>query len=361
MSSVDFLVKRDDLTQTRMVTTAALTAGEGEAIIRVDRFALTANNITYGVAGDMIGYWNFFPAAAGFGRIPVWGMGTVSASHHPELTVGTRIYGYLPMSSELKVKPERVNARGFVDAAAHRAALPAVYNQYSVASVANGFDPSRDNEAMVYRPLFTTSFVLDDYLADNGRFGAGSVIVGSASSKTGFGLAFMLKRRGGARTIGLTSAANRDFVARTGLYDHIVTYDAVATLPLESSVFVDMAGNRKVLAGVHHRLVDDLKASIGVGITHWESRDSAPPEVLPGPKPSMFFAPSQIVKRHQELGPAEYQRRIADATAAFFGAVDDWVTIDEHPFTQVEGVYHQVLRGLAPDRAAVVVAEERGA
>ena len=29
---------------------------DGEAMIRVDRFGLTANNITYGVAGDMIGY-----------------------------------------------------------------------------------------------------------------------------------------------------------------------------------------------------------------------------------------------------------------------------------------------------------------
>lgn len=358
MNSVDFLVKRDDLTQTRLVNTAALTPGEGEAIIRVDRFALTANNITYGVAGDMIGYWNFFPAPVGFGRIPVWGMGTVTSSQHPELRVGTRIYGYLPMSSELKVKPERVNTRGFVDASAHRAALPAVYNQYSVVSAANGFDPAWDSEAMVYRPLFTTSFVLDDYLEDNGFFGAGTVIIGSASSKTGFGLAFMLKRRGGVRVTGLTSAANRGFVAGTGLYDHIVAYEDAQSLPRETSVFVDMAGNRKVLAALHHRLADDLKASIGVGITHWESRDGAPPDALPGPKPAMFFAPTQIVKRNQELGPVEYQRRIGEATAAFFSAVDHWVTIDERPLTQIDVLYQQVLRGLAPDRAAVVVADK---
>ena len=354
MTGIDFLVQRDDLSKTRIVEAAPLVAGDGEAVIRVDRFALTANNITYGVAGDMIGYWNFFPAPAGFGRIPVWGMGTVTSSRHPELAEGTRIYGYLPMSSELKVKPERVTARGFNDASAHRAALPVVYNQYSVVSVDNGFDPARDNEAMVYRPLFTTSFVLDDYLADNAFFEAGTVILGSASSKTAFGLAFMLKRRGGVRVIGLTSAANRPFVEGTGLYDAAITYDAVETLPLERSVFVDMAGNRDVLARVHQRLQDQLRASIGVGITHWESRDGAAPSSLPGPKPAMFFAPTQIVKRNQELGPMEYQRRIGEATAAFFRAVDAWVTIEERPLSAVDSVYHTVLRGAAPDRAYVV-------
>ena len=41
-------------------------------------YALTANNITYGVAGETMKYWNFYPAAAGMGRIPVWGVGKVA-------------------------------------------------------------------------------------------------------------------------------------------------------------------------------------------------------------------------------------------------------------------------------------------
>jgi hypothetical protein len=354
MALIDFLVRRDDLTRTRAAETAPLIADDGEAIIRVDRFALTANNITYGVAGDMIGYWHFFPAPDGWGRIPVWGMGTVSVSRHPDLAAGTRIYGYLPMSNELKVKPEKITARGFADASAQRAALPVVYNQYTRVNADNGFDPARDNEAMVYRPLFTTSFVLDDYLADNEFFDAGTVILGSASSKTAVGLAFMLKRRGGVRIIGLTSAANRAFVDGTGLYDVAVTYDVVETLPLERAVLVDMAGNREVLSRVHHRLGDLLRASIGVGITHWETRDDAPAPVLPGPRPAMFFAPTQIVKRNQELGPVEYQRRIGAATAAFLDAVGAWVTIEEHPFSALDSVYRTVLRGAPPDRGYVV-------
>jgi hypothetical protein len=273
-----FLVQRDNLADTRLADAEALSAAAGEAIIRVDRFALTANNITYGVAGDLIGYWKFFPAEGGWGRIPVWGIGTVTTSNHPEIEVGSRYYGYFPMSSELLVKPEKVTPRGFRDASAHRAELPVVYNQYSTVSADNGFDPAMENHAMVYRPLFTTSFVLDDYFADNDFFGATSLILGSASSKTAFGLAFMLRRREGIRVVGLTSRSNLGFVAGLDLYDQVLTYDEVESLNHEPSAYVDMSGNREVLGRVHHHLGDELVASCGVGITHWEARDGEVPD-----------------------------------------------------------------------------------
>jgi hypothetical protein len=331
-------------------------AQPGEAVIRVERFALTANNITYGVAGDAIGYWNFFPAPDGWGRIPVWGIGTVSASEHPEVAIGTRYYGYFPMSTELVVKPEKVSARGFTDAAAHRAQLPAVYNNYSNYSPEQGFDPSYQNHHMLYRPLFTTSFVLDDFFADNDFFGATTMILGSASSKTAFGLAFMLQRRTGLKVVGLTSASNRSFVEKLGLYHEVLTYDDVESLDLQPSAYVDMAGNRAVLARVHHHLGDNLRNSCGVGITHWEAREGEAPADLPGAKPTMFFAPSQIVKRNQELGPALYQEKIAEATGAFLQRVDTWVTIEEHPFSDVDAIYQNVLQGAQPDRGFVITA-----
>ena len=47
---------------------------DGEVLARIDRFALTANNVTYGVMGERIGYWKFFPVEAEEdGIIPVWG------------------------------------------------------------------------------------------------------------------------------------------------------------------------------------------------------------------------------------------------------------------------------------------------
>lgn len=349
-----FLAQRSDLNHTSLVPCDAAAAGAGEVVLQVERFALTANNITYGVAGDMIGYWQFFPADGDWGRIPVWGIGRVSSSNHPDISEGSRFYGYFPMSSELLVKPEKVNARGFVDASAHRAELPPVYNQYSLVSEETGFAPGFDNHAMLYRPLFTTSFVLDDYFADNNFFGASQIILGSASSKTAFGLAFMLKQRDGLNVVGLTSPGNVEFVEGLGLYDQVLTYDQVESLAKAPSAYIDMAGNRAVLARVHHHLADQLVNSCGVGITHWEARDGEAPDELPGAKPTMFFAPSQIMKRHEELGGEVYQGQIADATAAFFAQVDNWVTIEEHPFTDIESVYQTVLNGAAPDRGMIV-------
>jgi hypothetical protein len=350
-----FIVDKTDLAHTQLVDAEPLTPASGEVVLSIERFALTANNITYGVAGDMIGYWNFFPADDVWGRIPVWGIGVVRASEHPDIAVGTRFYGYFPMSTELRVQPEHVTERGFTDAAAHRADLPVVYNNYTVVNEANGFAPGYDNHAMLYRPLFTTSYVLDDFLADNDFFGTNHVILASASSKTAFGLAFMLRRRGGIKVSGLTSASNRGFVTNLGLYDNVLSYDEIEALPQEDSVFVDMAGNPDVRSRVHHHLGDQLKHSCGVGITHWESRDTTAPTDLPGAPPTMFFAPDQIVKRNRELGPAVYQRHLNDATEAFFAAVDAWVEIEEHPFSDVQSVYRTVLESAPPQRGFIVI------
>ncbi|NKC01199.1 MAG: DUF2855 family protein [Pseudomonadales bacterium] len=350
-----FLTQRNDLTQSTIIDCEPLSAKPGEVVLQVDRFALTANNITYGVAGDMIGYWQFFPAEGDWGRIPVWGMATVSASEHPSVNVGDRYYGYFPMSSELLVKPEKINARGFVDAVEHRSQLPAVYNQYTLVSIETGFAPNLDNHAMLYRPLFTTSFVLDDFFADNDFFGASQIILGSASSKTAFGLAFMLRKRAGLQVIGLTSSANVAFVNNLGLYDEVRTYDDVEAIKSAPSAYIDMAGNRGVLSRVHHHLNEQLRNSCGVGITHWEDRDGEAPESLPGAKPSMFFAPSQIMKRHEELGGAVYQQQIAEATSEFLEQVDAWVKIEEHPLAEVQSVYETVLNGAKPDSGLIVV------
>ena len=70
----------------------------------------------------------------------------------------------------------------------------------------------------------------------------------------------------------------------------------------------------------------------------------------------MFFAPDQIVKRHQEMGPAVYQQQLNDATNAFFAEVDQWVSIEEHPFSEVESVYKTVLEGAPPERGFIVTA-----
>ena len=56
MSNYSLEVNRNHLDQTRITDLPEPRPKKSQAVIRVDQFAITANNITYGVAGDMIGY-----------------------------------------------------------------------------------------------------------------------------------------------------------------------------------------------------------------------------------------------------------------------------------------------------------------
>lgn len=359
MSYYSLEVDRKKLGTTRTVDLPApetLKQGEGEAIIRVDKFGLTANNITYGVAGDMIGYWQFFPAEAEYGRIPVWGTGTVINAGNTGLKEGDEYYGYFPMSSYLVVKPVHVTGRGFTDGAEHRSALPLPYNQYSLMTAENGFNRNHDSHRMVYYPLFITGFMLDDYLFDNEFFGAENIILSSASSKTSISLAFLLNRNRKCHVIGLTSSGNKTFVDGLGIYDEVVTYDAVNSLVASAKIaYVDMAGNPGVLKAIHHHFGKNVLCSCGVGITHWKSRDGQALPVLPGAKPKMFFAPTQIQKRQQEWGTEKLQARMAHAWSDFLDSVDGWVTIIERSGRdEMLQTYLEVLNGATPNQSFAI-------
>jgi hypothetical protein len=188
--------------------------------------------------------------------------------------------------------------------------LPAVYNSYQ----RTAGDPPElkafDDERCILFPLFTTSFILCDYLVDNAHFGARQIIVGSASSKTGLGLCNLLMRLGQdrPRVIGLTSARNLDFVRQLCVCDDVKTYDQIDALDAASpAAFVDMAGNAAVISAVHGRFGDNLKFSTGVGATHWEApRFRGEGAAVPH---NFFFAPAQLMKREQEWGPGEVIRR----------------------------------------------------
>jgi len=69
---MDFLVARDDLHRVRFEDAGIPEPAQGQALLAVDAFGLSANNITYATFGEAMSYWSFFPAEAGWGRIPVW-------------------------------------------------------------------------------------------------------------------------------------------------------------------------------------------------------------------------------------------------------------------------------------------------
>ena len=178
MKTIELHVRRDDLTAIAAVTRDT-PVGDGEALFRIERFALTANNVTYAAHGVDMAYWGFFPAPEGFGIVPVWGFAIVIESRAEGLAAGQRFYGYWPMASHAVLRPGRINPRGFVDMAQHRRNLPQVYNNYVAAS--DDYGP--ETVQALFRPLYTTSFVLDLMLQDSP---ADTLVLTSASSKTAF-------------------------------------------------------------------------------------------------------------------------------------------------------------------------------
>lgn len=357
---MDLVVDRADLRRCRFVTTDPAPR-PGDAVLRIEKFALTANNVTYGAVGEMIGYWKFFPAEPGWGRIPVWGIATVAEPGASELRAGERVYGYLPMSERLVVKPVRVTAHGFVDGAAHRHELPPVYNQYTRLDAEPKSDPRDDDALMLLRPLFATAFLLDDFLAESGFFGARAVVIASASSKTAFSLAYLLAKRraDGCRVIGLTSRRNVAFVERLGCYDQVLAYDDVARLATDVPVVLaDMAGNQQVTRAVHEHLGAGVKYSCQVGLTHWEKGGDV--GGLPGAPPTFFFAPSQIEKRNADWGPAGFQERLGAAWRDFLAGTRGWLqVVHRRGPAAVERAYLDTVEGrVAPDEGLILTLTE---
>ena len=351
MKSTDFIVARHDLQQCKFIETAIPDAAglpEGALLIKVDRFAFTANNITYAVLGDELKYWELFPAPDGFGNIPVWGFGEVIASQHPGITIGERLFGYFPMATHLMIEAADVSKRGLRDGAAHRQNVAPVYNAYARVSGDPAFEGRQGDYQALLRPLFMLSFLVDDFLSENEFYGARSVMLSSASSKTAFGLAHLLHTRKDIKVIGLTSASNARFVKSLGCYDEVVTYDGVTSLPADIPVaFVDMAGNSALREQLHRHFGGQMKYSGRVGLTH---RSSSPDEPqLPGAKPIWFFAPDQIRKRAKEWGPGGIEKRFSAAWSGFAPMLDQWLTVTEgRGQAAVRQVYLDTLAGRIP-------------
>ncbi len=351
----DFLVKRDDLRQTRIAESAAPEIEPGQALLRVDSFGLTANNVTYAVMGEAMSYWDFFPAEPGWGRVPMWGFAEVERSEADGVEPGTRLYGYLPPSSHLLVTPVSAGAGGFVDGAPHRAALPSAYHRYLATAGDLFHRPGTEDVQMLLRPLFFTSFLIDDQLDDERRSDRGPIVLSSASSKTALAAAFLLSRREGVELVGLTSPGNAEFVSGLGIYDQTVPYDAIDTLERGPATFVDFSGDGEVREVIHSHFGDELVQSITVGMTHWEQLGAGGGE-LPGPQPSFFFAPSRVTKRAEDWGRAELEQRVAGAWHPFCEWTGGWLqTIRGQGLEGAQSAYLDVLEGRVEPRTAHVI------
>jgi hypothetical protein len=359
MQSTDFVVARNDLQRCKLIETQLpeVAALPDEALlVKVTRFALTANNITYAVLGDHLKYWSLFPAPDGLGNIPVWGFGEVIASKHPAIAVGETLFGYFPMATHLVIEAADVSKRGLRDAAPHRQDVSPVYNSYARVSGNPDFQGRAGDYRALLQPLFMLSFLVDDFLDENQMFGAKSVLLSSASSKTAFGLAHLLHARKSVKVVGLTSASNVAFVQSLGCYDEVVTYDKVTSLPVNAPVaYVDMAGNSPLRETLHRHLGDQMRYSGIIGLTH---RLSSPDERqdLPGAKPRFFFAPDQIRKRAKEWGPGGIDQRFGAAWSHFAPNLDKWLKVTEgRGPDSVKKVYLDTLNGyVSPEEGHIL-------
>ncbi|GBG27630.1 Hypothetical Protein FCC1311_038532 [Hondaea fermentalgiana] len=339
----EFLVGRDALSRTQVRQRTALEIREGEVLVEIEKCAFTANNVTYGLSGENMRYFDFFPTGSAYlAAIPSWGIARVVVSRAEGIRVGERLYGFLPYAQYAVLKASTVRPNQFIDLSPHRRDLARIYNTYSRIDAQQ--DPlyvSRDLEDLMIlmRPLFLTSWLLMDYAAnDMANESQGTVLLTSASSKTAIGMAYLLKyhrpenSNADLRTVGLTSASNVDFVKRIGLYDEVVAYDDAETflgasnenaeaMRKHKGLLVDMSGNGKVLQTVLSCLPN--ASCCRVGLTHWDQDSQGPGK--------FFFAPTYAEEVVRRIGAATFDKTTRESFAAYLEDVkrNNWCQVQK--------------------------------
>ena len=338
---------------------------EGEIIVEIESFAFTSNNVTYGVAGEMMGYWKFFPSTKDpeniWGCIPMWGFAKIKHSNNEELKTGERLFGYFPASNILVMKPIKVSQKTFIDGQDHRKDLPPVYNNYIRLNNEDSYNKDNDNLRALLFPLHITSFCLCDYLQYEDYLGAEQIIIVSASSKTAIGLAQGLHReKGGPEIVGLTSKRNLDFVKDLNSYDHVITYDELDNINIDSAaVMVDMAGNREILGKLHSSLGNKMIKCITVGMTHWDNETTADDtmgQLMNRERTEFFFAPDHIQKRISDWGTEGYNQKTSSFMDTRAEQSKSWMNIKEvSGLDNFLSTYDNVIQGdINPNEGIIV-------
>lgn len=361
---LEFQVNKQDFTRTRVVENNTLTEqsslNKGEIIVKIDNFALTANNITYAVLGEQLKYWQFFPAADNndntWGIIPVWGFATVVSSNSDEIPMGEKLFGYFPFSNLLKMNATHITSQRFIDGSEHRTALPPGYNSYRRVLAEPGYNENHDNQRMLLFPLYITSYCLWDYLQSEQWFDAEQVIIISASSKTSIGLAYGIDESEFApRLVAMTSERNIDFVKQLGAYKQVLKYGDLTELdPALKTVIVDMAGNAEQLATIEQYLEGNLQYCIQVGLTHWDAAPAKSP--LKNTPSEMFFAPGHIQKRIAQWGAKAFEQQSMQYMTKSMLRSSNWLEFEcVEGIQQMAEVYSDICNGrMSPEKGVII-------
>jgi hypothetical protein len=320
---------------------------EDEVLLKIDSFGFSANNITYAVFGDKMGYWGFFQADEKWGVVPMWGFATVLESRHGDVKVGEKVYGYLPMATHLVITAGKTSPTHFFDINDKRKSISPVYDNYVRCAKDPGYQAAREAWQLNYRPLFMTSFVLDDFVGDGliaSKDSVQQVILTSASSKTAYGAAHLLRKHKAQRgldyqVVGLTSASNKSFTQSLDCYDQVISYDDIAVFGHDKTSWVlDFAGNKSLLLNLQNQFANHLGKLVLIGSTDVDAQQDKPEGHL---NSEFFFAPSQIKKRSGEWGHAGFAERYAQAWQSFAIHMNDKVAVAEYSGPKaIEALYH---------------------
>lgn len=329
--SYSLSVALDDFRDTELIPDFAVAESslkQGEVMVRVCKVALTANSVSYALAGKsgLMRFLDIFPAIEGRGHIPCWGFGDVIYSTVDGVAVGEKLYGFFPIASHVILKADKITKSGFTDTSPHRNVIAPFYSEYSFATKEPGYAPAFEDNIILFRPLFGTSYLLETYCEDHDFYGADRVIVSSASAKTSMGFGYLLRKNHSDRVkaIGLTSARNKDFVVGLDCYDQVLTYDEIDQLETGGkAIFFDVAGNLSVLTSVHDHIGDDLTYSGQVGKTHWDNAD--PLSLTKGPRPVFWSGPDQMMALRERLGPASMMRAMQKSMTEFLMEAYSWI------------------------------------
>ncbi|KAF8584666.1 hypothetical protein K439DRAFT_1410904 [Ramaria rubella] len=360
------------------------TLPKNHVVIRVDRFGFSSNNITYQALGEEphFRYFDFHPAPGtpdAHGVIPVWGFGTIVASNISKIHVGERVFGYLGMSRYLllPVDANEINNFNFYVPRPHLPTDRRPYNQLTRCSHDKLYHPAEEDLNMLYRPLFWTSFWAEDWLftAPKTPYNGGrTIVISSASAKTAFCLAYLVKERHhpGTIVVGLTSKGNIAFTKSLGLYDTVFTYDDIETaLGINDSkwLYVDVAGNDALNARLWKTIGSSLVRNISLGLTNLSpavqntyvmpvsgvTRSATSPPSTVVPPVELFFMPEWLAERRRMLGALSIFEMQRKAWTALMQDCKAWIVLERTwGAEEVRKEYEEMVQGhFGPEKGMI--------
>jgi hypothetical protein len=255
---------------------------EGQVCVHVAKLVVTANTLTYAVAGKnpMLKYFQNFPVpddvpgAEDLAMCPVWGTGVVTASKCAELPEGTRIHGYFTFAPYVLLTPKMTGAATFTDVEPRRQGIIPAYLSYQTAADPKfaGLDYDGEDYQMATGVLFGTGWGMA-HVAATHEAKPTALILTSASSRTSRAAAFAAKHDSlPLEVIGITSPSNLEYTESLGLYDTVIVYGDEASLSKQKVAISDVAGSATVRQALYQHFGEQIVYCGSVGASRFEVR-----------------------------------------------------------------------------------------